>query len=347
MPERQAGCAGRCKELCLRGEVKARLNLENGQLCVVNTPNRKWPMVGLCSGAIIVLAASFHPDILRDGNEWIATFLAALGLLGIGFFLGLNGRQTVTNTARRTKMPVALEYLTIAALFGLGWTWRESDSFFAEGPSGSDLIWLNSIILAALTAIAVCSIVIRKSVGDVEVPALSGRRMWAAMGSATAVLVCLNLQTRADEISVEGRGRIVVESQGFPFAARRSVRFEMASKREEGPDVIVMQNGARVVRTEQKTVVMRFRKTVELPPTKQVTFRDGSAILFEAPNVRFTVPHVAPIEADFANHRAQFVSLGAVYWDWHAVVANGLATILLAAHSGSVAARRQPRTSAK
>ena len=124
------------------------------------------------------------------------------------------------------------------------------------------------------------------------------------MGAAATVLICLNLETRAEVINVEGQGKVILESQGFPLAARHRIRVEITAQpdsRGSVAEVVTMPNGGRVTRTEEKTIVTRFGRATTLPRLDEVRFRDGTEVRFDGAEFFFTVPRVAPVKVVFRN----------------------------------------------
>jgi hypothetical protein len=303
----------------------------------------RWARIGMFVSALALVVASFHSDILRDGNQLIAGFLALLGLSAGAAALGSRRVAKNGDAWGRLKSTVALEYLAIAALFGLGWVIAIRYSFFSEGPSGRDLVSMNSILVFVLAAIVLCSLTIRTSLRVAKSIVVIRKSVWAAMGSMAAVLLCLNLQTRADVITVEGQGRVVVESNGFPLSAKRRVSIERVApstvSQTAERTIVIMPNERRIEWSKQRILTKWFWKTTEAPPAREVLFKDGTRVSFETFGFQFSIPNVIPIEADFLNEQAAFIGQGQSYRNWLAMMGNVIIAILLIAHAGWITAR--------
>jgi hypothetical protein len=311
-------------------------------LIVKSSPASIWARIGIGVGATVALMLSFHTDILRNGNEPMAGFLALFGLFAVGIAFRLRREDPATDKVERRGVAVLLEYLSIAAAFGLGWIWLERDSFFAEGPSGGNLFWLDASLLIAQGAIFVCAIFIRRSIRGIRSRFRLNGQAWTAMGAAAVLLICLNLETHAQVIYVEGQGKVILETQGFPMAAKHRVRVERLAPHTSmdggSEEIVGMPNGGRVTRTESKTLVTRFGRTTESPRSDDARFRDGTEVRFDRTEFFFNVPHVAPVKVNFKNQRAEFIMGRHSYRDWIATTSDSLLAFLLVAHTGWVAA---------
>lgn len=292
--------------------------------------------------SITIELLSFHGDILRDGNQGIATMLAVIGLFGLFAW-----KYWTDSISQSSPHRILFEYLSIASGLGLLWLLQTQSTFFSEGPSGADLFKLFGLGTSALLLIILTSLIrIALSHGSqLELQKTSRHSLgaWTTIGATAILLVVLNLQTRADVIVVGNKARITVERNGFPFPSVRRISAQHnPNSRMTDIESISFPNGATLERSPEKITTIRFRKRAEFPPAEQFRFRNGTSVTFANTSLAFILPNTEPIQFDLSTHKVIFRSKPQTYWSWLNAVLNLSIAIALLLHSNALGKRLFP-----
>ena len=293
----------------------------------------------LLAAAVLLELLSFHPDILRDGNEAIATLFALIGI-----FAGISWKFCAPSAEYNPKRNVILEYLAIASGLALVCLLQVKGTFFSDGPSGADLSKLFWTAAVALLLIIASGFVLiassRPQHLDVRKSSAGTIGARATAGTAITILLLLNLETRADIIVIANKARVISETQGFPFPAIHRLRMEHnPGAKPDDNNSISLPNGAHVERNREKMTVTRFRKETELPPADELRFRDGTFISFGNSAFGIILPQVEPIQVDLANGTASFLNSGTTYRSARNLLLNVVIATALIGHSVSASRR--------
>ena len=309
---------------------------------------------GLAAFGIFLECGSCYREILRDGNEPIASGLGLFGLFCIGAgWIAYRSASEPMPERRRVRQCLLFEHVAYCAGLLMVWLLVERQPFFVDTPFGRDILALHTTLMLVLGAVIGLSAALRVTLRKSEDGATDlfpfPRSLRARQSFAVGLFVigALNVAQAKEIIHLSNGMHVSISSRGFPLPAFQKLRVyteaKIAGSGDDHGIVLTLPNGTLIGFSGDTITILRHPgqpkqlnkgvHTAELSDRTRVEFGQSKILI--------SLVHGTTLALDLSVNTAQFVGGVVQRVDLSHILVDVLIGLLLIVHFAVCTERTQ------